>query len=475
MSSSPLPLCYIALGGNVGDRLRSLTRALCSLRELEGVTVRRTSSLFTTKGQYVAEQPPFLNAIVEVELSQERLDNLPGVIDALKGIEASVGRTPGVRRGPRVVDLDIVAVGEQTFSSSSGPYPLEVPHQLMHERDFVLVPMAQLAPEWRHPLRPGNPTVKAMLEALKTSESLPAGASLADIPVQVIPAAGGLHGRSDGALFHRGEKTLVMGILNATPDSFSDGGDHLEVEAAVAAAVDMVTAGADILDIGGESTRPGAAEVPPEEEIKRVAPVVKALRECGITATISVDTRKAAVAKAAVEAGADWINDVSGGEFDPDMLRTAAELMAPVVLMHMRGTPATMKSLTTYDRGVTEEVMEQLEARRRAAEAAGVATWNIMLDPGIGFAKEFEHNLELLRRCGEMVERLQPAPILIGTSRKRFIGTILNEPEPKKRVFGNAATVTASIAGNADIVRVHEVLEMVQTARVSDKIYRNCV
>lgn len=464
-------ICYLALGSNIGDRLRFLTSAMRRLAHFEGVQIKRTSALYSTAAQYVADQPSFLNAVVEVQLSVERRNNLPGLMADLKVVEDDLGRKPGgVRRGPRVIDLDIIAVGESQFSSKEGPYPLEIPHAQMHERDFVLAPMADLCPQWRHPARNGHPTVSAMLAALSHGAT-PEGASLDAPPVQVIPAAGGIHGRTDGLCWQRGARTLVMGILNVTPDSFSDGGDHLVLDDAIAGAKSMLEAGADILDIGGESTRPGAEEVAVEKEIGRVVPVIRAIRERLGSVTISVDTRKAAVARAAVEAGADWINDVSGGEFDAEMLATAAELMAPIVLMHSRGTPQTMTSLTKYH-DVVIEVGEWLAGRRSQAEAAGVLAWNVVLDPGVGFAKTFEHNLALLRSCGSLVERLSPSPMLVGASRKRFLGSILDEPDAKKRVFGNAACVAASVSGNCDIVRVHEVREMSQTAKVCDCIYR---
>jgi dihydropteroate synthase/2-amino-4-hydroxy-6-hydroxymethyldihydropteridine diphosphokinase len=412
--------------------------------------------------------PLFLNAVVEVELSASRLDELQGLLNDLKAIEEDLGRKAGgIRNGPRVIDLDIIAVGEQVLSTCDTRYPLEVPHARMHERDFVLVPMADLCPEWRHPSRTGNPTVQEMLESLRV-----AGGSPQEWPHQLLPAAGGLHGRIGGVLWRRGERTLIMGILNATPDSFSDGGDHLDVGNALTAARTMVAGGAHILDVGGESTRPGAAEVPVDDEIGRVVPVIRAIRAEALDVTISIDTRKAAVARAAVNAGADWINDVSGGEFDADMFKVAAELMAPIVLMHMKGDPKTMNSMAQYE-SVVEDVCNHLVNRRQAAESSGILSWNILVDPGIGFAKNMTYNLHLLRECSSLVQRLQPSPVLLSSSRKRFIGTILNEPDPKRRQFGNAATTAAAIAGGADVVRVHEVKEMAQTALVCDSIYRN--
>ncbi|CAK9111135.1 unnamed protein product, partial [Durusdinium trenchii] len=419
--------------------------------KLEGVELRRTSSLYSTTAQYVSDQPAFLNAVVELQLSSARLEDLQGLLSDFKVIEEELGRTKGLRRGPRVIDLDLVAVGQRSLNITTGKYPLQLPHALMHERDFVLVPFAELSPAWTHPTLVGSPSVRDLLERLQSGAAAvrPEGASLDSWPVQMLPGAAGLGARvsSPGVLWRRGEQTLIMGILNVTPDSFSDGGDHLELQDAVQAAKDMIQAGAQILDIGGESTRPGASEVPLDEELKRVVPVIQGIREAGLEATISIDTRKASVARKALEAGADWINDVSGGEFDPQMLTVASEFLAPIVLMHMKGTPETMNSLATYSEAVVTEVGDYLLTRRRAAEAAGVPSWNIILDPGIGFAKTLEHNLSLLRHCGELVAKTQPSPLLVGASRKRFIGTILQEPDFKKRSFGNAAATAIAIAG----------------------------
>lgn len=470
-------LCYLALGSNLGHRSWHLCQAVHHLRALSGLQVLRTSSMYTTKAQYVADQPAYLNAVVEVELEATRSENLPGFIADLKSIEDAIGRRPGIRRGPRVVDLDIIAVGSRCFSSAEPPYPLEIPHACMHERDFVLVPLVELAPEWRHPGLENQPTATELLHGVRAALATgagPEGASADFWPVQALPTSGGPYGRpieTGLGAWRRGAETLIMGILNVTPDSFSDGGDFVSVPAAVDEAAAMVADGAHIVDIGGESTRPGAEEVPTEEEVQRVVPVVKAIRERGLDVTISVDTRKAAVAQAAVEAGADWINDVSGGEFDPEMLPTIAALGVPCVLMHMRGTPETMKSLAKYD-DVVREVVEELLARRAAGAAAGIAAWNLMLDPGLGFAKTGAHNLSLLKACGDMVDCLQPSPVLIGASRKRFLGEILGEPDAKRRVFGTAATTAAAVVGRADIVRVHDVRAMAQTAKVSDHIFR---
>ncbi|WP_338429308.1 dihydropteroate synthase [Synechococcus elongatus] len=268
-----------------------------------------------------------------------------------------------------------------------------------------------------------------------------------------------------------GQRTYVMGVINVTPDSFSDGGQFLDPAIAVAQGQALWKAGADILDIGGQSTRPGAETVPLAVELERVVPVVRSLRAVlGSEPLLSVDTTRVEVAAAALEAGADWINDISGGIYEPEILSLAAERQAPIVLMHLRGTPQTMQQLTDYDDVVTA-VRTGLAERREAAIAAGVQPDQIILDPGIGFAKTAEQNLELLRRQQELTTL--GCPLLVGVSRKSFIGKILNQPDPQQRIWGTAAACTAAIAHGADILRVHDVAAMVDVARVVDAIWRS--
>jgi dihydropteroate synthase len=241
-----------------------------------------------------------------------------------------------------------------------------------------------------------------------------------------------------------------MGILNVTPDSFSDGGRFSSLDAAVDRARRMVDEGADLIDVGGESTRPGADDVATDEEIARTIPVVE--RIAGLGVPISIDTRKAAVAKAAIDAGAGIVNDVSGGTFDPGMLPLAADRRVPVVLMHMRGTPKTMDSLVEYD-DVVDGVREELRERVRDAKHAGVDESMVLLDPGLGFAKTAQQSLELLRRIDEL--RADGFPLVVGPSRKRFIGGELSD-----RLEGTLAACAWCAMKGVDVVRVHDVLEV---------------
>jgi dihydropteroate synthase len=267
-----------------------------------------------------------------------------------------------------------------------------------------------------------------------------------------------------------GERTLVMGVLNVTPDSFSDGGNFFNPRLAVHHALEMEQAGADILDIGGESTRPGSAGTSAAEEIRRVLPVLEALRK-RLKIPISIDTQKAVVAEIALGAGAQIINDISGLKHDARIAEVAAKHRVPLVLMHIRGNPRTMQK-GPFARAVMKDVIAGLRWSAGQARKAGVAKSQIVLDPGIGFGKSSAQNYELLQKLSE-IARLD-YPFMTGTSRKGFLGATLaskGRPAPiERRIWGTAATVTASILGGAHIVRVHDVREMVQVARIADQI-----
>jgi dihydropteroate synthase len=268
-----------------------------------------------------------------------------------------------------------------------------------------------------------------------------------------------------------GERTLVMGVLNITPDSFSDGGEYLDSAAAIARALQIEKDGADILDIGGESTRPGATPISSEEELRRILPVIEVLRG-KLRIPMSVDTRRADVAEAALRAGVEIVNDVSALRTDPRLAEVARRARAPLILMHMRGTPQTMQR-GPFARDVIRDVMDGLREAVRRAKRAGLAKTQLLLDPGIGFGKKHEQNFEILARLPELA-RLD-CPIVVGTSRKAFLGKALAGPDgpsaqPGERLLGTAATVTASILGGAHIVRVHDVADMVRVTRVADAI-----
>ena len=267
-----------------------------------------------------------------------------------------------------------------------------------------------------------------------------------------------------GELF-LGNRTLIMGILNVTPDSFSDGGDYLLAEDAVKRALEMVSQGADIIDIGGESSRPGSLPVTEEEELKRVMPVVEALRDV-CTVPLSVDTSKSGVARKALEAGVSIVNDITALSGDPEMASVIAEADAAVILMHMKGSPLDMQDEPKYD-DVVLEVVSYLEEAIAKAVSAGIDSEKIIIDPGIGFGKRLEDNLAILKRLDEL--KSLGRPVLIGPSRKSFIGAITGKKE-KERNFGTAASVSAAIIGGADIIRVHDVSQMRDVSTVTDAI-----
>jgi dihydropteroate synthase len=264
-----------------------------------------------------------------------------------------------------------------------------------------------------------------------------------------------------------GEHTLIMGVVNVTPDSFSDGGRFLSADAAVAHGLGLIEAGADIVDVGGESTRPGSEPVPADVEIDRVVPVVRALAETG--APVSVDTSKAEVANAALRAGAAIVNDVTGGG-DPELAGVVAQTGAGLVLMHMQGEPRTMQEDPHYD-DVVAEVTEALVDAAARAERAGVAKESICIDPGIGFGKRLEHNLALL---GAVVELAATGyPVLVGASRKSFLEHLLGPLPMEEREAPAVAAHVMAVAGGAAVLRVHDVVIGLRTARVADAIVRS--
>ncbi|KAJ5105548.1 hypothetical protein NUU61_002895 [Penicillium alfredii] len=445
---------FIALGSNVGDRVEMIEKACLELDQAN-IKVKRTSSLFETTPMYMLEQGTFINGVCEVETTLAPLD----LLNTLQSIEIALGRKKLIEKGPRSIDLDILLYDQEVFSHER----LNIPHNLMLERDFVLRPLCQYVAQ----LGKDAQTYNTYLAALPPPEPTP----LSTTPIS--PQFPPLHATDPKRSTH------VMAILNLTPDSFSDGGAHSPIDFTQLSATvrDFIAAGATIIDIGGESSRPGSTPVGADEELARVIPAIQHIRTSipeAAHVAISIDTYRARVAEAACAAGADIINDISAGLLDPDMLPTMARTGKSVILMHMRGSPQTMTSLHDYPAGVIPEVGAELRARLAAAEDAGIRRWRIILDPGLGFAKHQPQDLEILRDLPRLraADGLDGLPWLMGPSRKRFIGNLTGVKTPRERVWGTAATVTASVAGGADIVRVHDVHEMWQVAKVADAIYR---
>jgi len=268
-----------------------------------------------------------------------------------------------------------------------------------------------------------------------------------------------------------GQRTHVMGVINLTPDSFSDGGRFDRPERALAQARRLVSEGVELLDLGAQSTRPGADCIGVEGELERLLPALRAIRSALPDVILSVDTFHAAVAEAALAAGADWINDVSGGRRDPALLPLVAQAGCPLVLMHSRGDSQTMDALVEYgDAGVVQGVLQELRQASERALAAGLQQRQLIWDPGLGFAKTHAQNLELLRGLPQL--RAEGVPLLVGPSRKRFIGAVLDEPRPRARIWGTAAVVAHCAAAGVDVVRVHDGTPMVQAVRMADAIWR---
>jgi 2-amino-4-hydroxy-6-hydroxymethyldihydropteridine diphosphokinase/dihydropteroate synthase len=412
-------------------------------------------------------------------------------LDLLQSVENKIGRVKVIDKGPRNIDLDILMYTH----GSAGEYKmvdwrderLQVPHKLMLEREFVLKPLVEyvLVLVW---LCDGLTLCSLLSDkdnpSLGYSHYGDLSRSLifrsleklrSDKPLSPLTRIGA--GLPNLTPHDRERPTQIMSILNVTPDSFSDGGKNYDVnkDTLKQTILDHVAKGATIIDVGGQSTRPGSIQVNSSEELSRVLPAIHLIRSLNLrNVAISVDTYRADVAEAAINAGAHIINDVSAGLMDENMLPTAAKLGCAICLMHMRGTPETMNSFAKYPNGVIETVGCELLERVRAAEDAGIRRWRIILDPGIGFAKTQAHNLELLRRFDELrrYPGLENHPWLVGTSRKAFIGRITGVKEAKERVWGTAASVAAAVQGGADIVRVHDVKEMAQVTRMADAIWR---
>lgn len=383
------PLCCVALGTNVGDRLRHLSKAVRSLSRLDGIRIRMTSSLYSTRAQYVTDQPDFLNAMLYLELAPPWSRDLHRFLLQLKCIEDALGRqTGGLRWGPREVDLDIVAVGSAQETFIDHAHPLIVPHPRLHERDFVLAPMAELCPAWRHPGFSHQPTVSQMLAAL------PNAAGRWDCTVsslyRVLPLAGGLHGLPEG-LFCKLElpRQLRFGTLairaSCRGSNLHAAEQHVhDVAGSVAEAVHV--AGLDGVELRLVPTSAG------DGGTALLLSAVRGVRSTLVPVTISVRTTLAETARAAVAEGADWIIDESGGQSDINMLPAVADLMCPVVL----GEDPVLQPQKLYDVRQPEPVLEGMfgPLRRQAAEAAGVARWNIIAHHRVRYSKAFTFFVE---------------------------------------------------------------------------------
>ncbi|KAA1110563.1 trifunctional dihydropteroate synthetase [Puccinia graminis f. sp. tritici] len=417
---------------------------------------------------YVTDQPEFLNATCKIStpLSPQEL------LKIIKRIEADQGRilenVP--RNGPRPIDIDILLYNSEIIRQDN----LTIPHIGILERQFVLDPLIDVARKTIHPET--RTPIEALLADLKqkTSSSTQTTSTGGVRKTHLIRGLG-------CRTLDLSSRTHLMSIINCTPDSFSDGGASFAAEDAVRNSLEHVSVGADILDIGGMSTRPGATEVSVETEIGRTVPVIRELRERHhLDCHISIDTFRAATAEAAVGAGATIVNDVSGGEADEAMLATVARLDVPYVLMHMRGNPRTMSQLTSYQDGdVVAGVRRELAVKVQRALRAGIKRWNLIIDPGFGFAKDLAGNCQLLDALNSLQgvsssedqDCLQGFPILVGLSRKQFLAKLLTLPPPgstttatpppplpppDQRLVPTIVASTIAIRNGAHLIRAHD-------------------
>ncbi|KAL7412468.1 Dihydropteroate synthase-like protein [Mrakia frigida] len=467
-ASSNEHVAILALGSNIGDSVANVTKAVEMINtESEGTSrLIGTSFLYQSEPMYVEDQAKFVNGACKITTTLSPLL----LLRLLKKIEAAVGRTKTFTNGPRVVDLDLIFYDDESVRLDSEEGGLIVPHPRLAEREFVLRPLADIIPTYQHPSLPSS--ISTLLSLLPPPSSL----------IPILP-------------FHQPStplpttpSLLIMSILNLTPDSFSDGGSFPTTHSLVQAAQNMINEGANILDVGGLSTRPGADEVSEEEETRRVVEGIRALREAGIAVPISVDTYRAGVAREALKAGANCVNDVRAG-LEAGMLEAMAQASVPVVLMHSRGTPKTMGSLTDYSSssdastGIVDSVRLSLLSSVQAAISAGVKKWNIVLDPGLGFAKTSSQNLELLAHLDELTKDgsgLEGYPVLVGGSRKRFVGEITGVEMPRERVAGSLGVVAACYVGGGErrvtkVVRVHDTKETRELIGVLEAVGRGRV
>ncbi|XP_009628356.1 folate synthesis bifunctional protein, mitochondrial isoform X1 [Nicotiana tomentosiformis] len=456
----------IALGSNVGNRLQNFDEAL-HLMKKSGIQITRHACLYETAPAYVTDQPRFLNSAVRgiTKLGPHEL------LGVLKKIEKDMGRTTGVRYGPRPIDLDILFYGKLKIHSEI----LDVPHERIWERPFVVAPLIDLlgsdidsdtVASW-HSFSKHSSDLFELWEKLG-GESLVGRNGMK----RVLPVGNNLWDWSS--------KTSVMGILNLTPDSFSDGGKYLSVEAAVSQVRLMLSEGADIIDFGAQSTRPNALKITVEEELDRLIPVIEAVNKMPEVEgkLLSVDTFYSDVASEAVKNGVHLVNDVSGGRLDSNMHSVVAALRVPFIAMHMRGDPSSMQNPENLQyNDVCKDVAFELYERLEEAELAGIPAWRLILDPGIGFSKNTEHNLDILTGLttirSEIARRslaLSRAPFLIGPSRKRFLGEVCARPAAEERDPATVAAVTTGVLNGANIVRVHNVRYNADALRLCDAL-----
>ncbi|GAM21061.1 hypothetical protein SAMD00019534_042360 [Acytostelium subglobosum LB1] len=460
-------IAYLALGSNMGDRFKNVIDALDALSKFSHV--QTTSFMYESDPAYFVDQDCFLNCCCRISTSL----NPHELLGKLKEIEVAMGRQETFRNGPRPIDLDIIYYNNIVLKSET----LEIPHKLMWERDFVLVPLADIAPNYIHP------SMHITTNQMKINLSSPT-------TIRKVM-------RVNKSLWQWNTKTFIMGILNVTPDSFSDGGLFSGVDTALNQANKLIKDGAHIIDIGGQSTYPGAKQITPQEELDRVIPIIKRIRQEHPDIPLSIDTYHAIVASKAIEAGCNIINDVTGGIRDPAIIDVARKERVPIIINHDRPTQQFLQQqhikqqaeangvepdFSTIDSSpdIIEIVDSFFTERVQSLLASGLHLWQIILDPGLGFSKTYDQSIDLIRRGGELVKR--GFPLLIGPSRKGFIGAtiakcenskIVPDAKSSRRLWGTAACCCVSAGWGVHIIRIHDVSEIKDTMLIADTIYKS--
>ena len=423
-------MIYIALGANLpsqfGNPRETLKRAINEIAKYD-IHVLYQSPVYLTAPVPISDQPWYHNAVIGVSTDTSPTE----LIKTLKNIEHDFGRINSERNAPRVIDLDIIA-----YHDIVQPHDhLTIPHPRMHDRAFVLCPLRDIAPNWVHPI-----SKKHIGQLI---DELPVGQNIQKI-----------------------DRPLIMGVVNVTPDSFSDGGQFISIDKAISHGLKLIEEGADILDIGGESTRPHSTIISPDEEQRRILPVIQGLKKAG--ALISVDTRNSETMNMVLGAGVGMINDVTALTHDNHSINVLKDSDCRICLMHMQGTPETMQKNPTYF-DVVEEVYDFLNHRIEFCVGQGIEKNRLIIDVGIGFGKTLHHNINLLKNLSRFHEL--GVDILLGASRKSFIEKICERPiMPNDRLGGSLAGVASACQHNVRIVRVHDVSETRQFMDVFQKI-----
>ncbi len=470
----------IAVGSNMGYAARMVQSAFRKLRtKIPGVEVVATSAMYETDPCYYEDQENFINGAIELRTTVEPSK----LLNILKAMEAEAGRVEGcTRNGPRPLDLDILMYGntvvdfpKETRGGKTSRRALKIPHYKMHEREFMLYPLLDIDPDLMHPIL--GKTVKEMLcDVKKQKGASPSNVNLDSSAVRRVCPLWGLSEQNKGKPLWKVEASnpLIMGASNVTPDSFSHTGvlegsqgrhNNPQLENlqgyprnCIDEAFRMKSAGVDIIDVGGESTRPGAEPTPVEVQLGRVIPVIQALTNGGIGLPISIDTRSAIVAREALKAGATIVNDVTAGRHDPDIVYVAADANAIFMATHTRGIPKSMMEpqYCRYEDPV-KEICEELEQSCLALQRGGVAKWMHIIDPGFGFAKNAKTNATIMHNLHELKSRFR-SPVLVGVSRKTHLQNIdVNWETVFDLDLISAGACCAAVSRGANIVRVHNV------------------